>query len=94
LDGFGFETVGYQFCLLVELGVGVWEGRGRTYDPERKRKIMLCGDIVSGYTFQERRRSERVKSIHQSVREPHFSSVDDAIAYAFYEREDVVVLWV
>jgi hypothetical protein len=74
------------------LGTGGKEGRGRTYDPERKRKIMLCGDIVSGYTFKERRRGERVLSIHQGVRKPHFSSVDDAIADALYEREDVVVL--
>jgi hypothetical protein len=28
------------------------------------------------------------------MRESHFTAVDDAISYAFYEREDVVVFWV
>lgn len=33
-------------------------------------------------------------SVHECVREAHFGSIDDAIPYAFYQRKDVVVLWV
>jgi hypothetical protein len=85
--------------MLVRMGKGiegvegdVWrgEGRGRTSPSGRGRSCYA--EISSVDVLFERRRRERVKSIHQSVREPHFSSVDDAIAYAFYEREDVVVL--
>jgi hypothetical protein len=36
----------------------------------------------------------RLLSIHKRMRKPHFTPIHDAIPYTFYQRKDIVVLWI
>ena len=60
-------------------------GRSRicTHVPERKRNIMLCGVSVD--------RCEGGEDVHEGVREADFRAVDDPVADAFDQREEVMV---